>query len=191
MIMKHIVKIFVVLVALTACVGCFKKEKQGTQMRIELSSQNVESDPVTKTTCNIEGYAFYVKKNTKWEVKSWEDALNKRISNVDKPGEVLTEPQVIATYDPEAEYQLTFELWSHYTFMVIVDHTNRLYATRLYETPMNLPVVFAHLHLYAWSKSGQKNGWDFTNPFPDEPREPLVPVEDDTTTEETFDTERQ
>ena len=132
-----------------------------------------------------------MKKNTKWEVKSWEDALNKRISNVDKPGEVLTEPQVIATYDPEAEYQLTFELWSHYTFMVIVDHTNRLYATRLYETPMNLPVVFAHLHLYAWSKSGQKNGWDFTNPFPDEPREPLVPVEDDTTTEETFDTDRQ
>ena len=65
--MKHIVKIFVVLVALTACVGCFKKEKQGTQMRIELSSQNVESDPVTKTTCDIEGYAFYVKKNTKWE----------------------------------------------------------------------------------------------------------------------------
>ena len=176
--------------ALVVCVGCFKKEKQGTRMRIALYSQNVESDPITKTSCDIEGYAFYVKKNTKWEVKSWEDALDRCITNIDKPGEVLTTPDVIATYDPEAEYQLTFELWSYYTFIVIVDKTNRIYATRLYETPMNLPCVETYLHLYAHKTGGSANGWTLVNPFPDEVREPLVPEEetpeeeDDTTTQE-------
>lgn len=163
MIMKHIIRIFVILVALVVCVGCFKKEKQGTRMRIALYSQNVESDPITKTSCDIEGYAFYVKKNTKWEVKSWEDALDRRITNIDKPGEVLTTPDVIATYDPEAEYQLTFELWSYYTFIVIVDKTNRIYATRLYETPINLHQTYVQLHLYSYKKSGTTNGWDFVN----------------------------
>ena len=179
MIMKHITKILVVLVALVACVGCFKDEKQGTRMRIALYSQNVESDPETKTTSDIEGYAFWVPKGSKWEVKSWEDALDRRITNSDKPGEVLTEPDEIGTYDPEAEYQLTFELWSHYTFLVVVDKTNRIYATRFYETPMNLPETFARLHLYAWRKTSKADGWDVTNPFPDEAREPLVPQEED------------
>ena len=162
-----------------ACVGCFKDEKQGTRLRIELCSQNVDSDPVMKTTSDIEGYAFYVPKGSKWQVTTWEDALEKRITNTNKPSEVLTEPDVYATYDIEAEYQLTFELWSHYTFLVVVDKTNRIYATRFYETPMNLPQTFAHLHLYAWRKTGTANGWDVTNPFPDEKREPLVPTEDE------------
>ena len=162
-----------------ACVGCFKDEKQGTRLRIELCSQNVDSDPVMKTTSDIEGYAFYVPKGSKWQVTTWEDALEKRIANTNKPGEVLTEPDVYATYDIEAKYQLTFELWSHYTFLVVVDKTNRIYATRFYETPMNLPETLAHLHLYAWRKTGTANGWDVTNPFPDEKREPLVPTEDE------------
>ena len=164
---------------MVACVGCFKDEKQGTRLRIELCSQNVESDPVMRTTSDIEGYAFYDPKGSKWQVNTWEDALDKRITNSDKPGEVLTEPDVYATYDIEAEYQLTFELWSHYTFLVVVDKTNRIYATRFYETPMNLPETLAHLHLYAWRKTGTANGWDVTNPFPDEPREPLVPTEEE------------
>ena len=170
-----------------ACVGCFKDEKQGTRLSIELCSQNVDSDPVMKTTSDIEGYAFYVPKGSKWQVTTWEDALEKRITNTNKPGEVLTEPDVYATYDIEAQYQLTFELWSHYTFLVVVDKTNRIYATRFYETPMNLPQTFAHLHLYAWRKTGTANGWDVTNLFPDEKREPLVPTEDedDNETEET------
>lgn len=179
MIMKHITKILILLVAVVACTGCFKDEKQGTRLRIELSSQNVEDDPILKTTSDVEGYAFYVPKGTKWEVKTWEDALDRRITNSDKPAEVLTEPDVMGTYDIEADYQLTFELWSHFTFLVVVDKTNRIYATRLYETPMNLPETFAHLHLYAWRKSGTANGWDVTNPFPEEDREPLVPTEDE------------
>ena len=177
--MKHITKILILLVALVACTGCFKDEKQGTRLRIELSSQNVADAPILKTTSDVEGYAFYVPKGTKWEVKTWEDALDRRITNSVKPAEVLTEPDVMATYDIEADYQLTIELWSHFTFLVGVDKTNRIYATRLYETPMNLPETFAPLLLNAWRMSGTANVWDVTYPFPDEDREPLVPTEDE------------
>jgi hypothetical protein len=61
---------------------------------------------------------------------------------------------------------------------VVVDKTNRIYATRLYETPVNYPVMPIQLHLYAHKRSGSTNGWDMVNPFPDEVREPLVPTED-------------
>lgn len=179
MIMKYITKIIVVIVALTIVAGCFKDEKQGTRLLIELWSQNVEDDPVMHTTSEIEGYAFYIKKGTKWEVTTWEDALNRCITNTEKPNEQLTEPEVIATYDTESEYQLSYELWdAENTFLVVVDKTNRIYATRSYDTPMNLPVTYTQLHLYAWRKSGSANGWNTTNPFPDEAREPLVPKED-------------
>ena len=182
--MRHLIRIFAAMTVVVAFTGCFKEEKQGTRMRIALYSQNVDKDPIMKTTSDIEGYAFWVEKGSKWEVTTWEDALYKRISNTERPGEVLTTPDVMATYDPMAEYQLTFELWDYdAAFLVVVDKTNRIYATRLYETPMNLPEVTAQLHLYAWRKSGSANGWTVTNPFPDEKREPLVPTEDEETTE--------
>ena len=179
MIMKHIAKILVLLIAVAACTGCFKDEKQGTRMRIALYSQNVENDPILRTTSDIEAYAYWVDKGTNWEVKTWEDALEKRVTNVDRPSDVLTQPDVMASYDMEAEYQLNFELWTTYAFMVVVDKTNRIYATRFYETPMNLPSVTTQLHLYAWRKTGKACGWDVTNPFPDDVREPLVPAEED------------
>jgi hypothetical protein len=161
--MKHITKILVVLVALVACTGCFKEEKQGTRMRIELSSQNVKDDPVMRTTSEIEGYAFYVPKGTKWEVKTWEDALDKCATNKDKPGEVLTEPDVIGTWDANSEYQLSLDLKSRYTALVVVDVENKLYAYRDYETPINWPETETELHLYAWRKTGQANGWTVVN----------------------------
>ena len=181
--MKYMIRIFAAMAVLLAFTGCFKEEKQGTRMRIALYSQNVDKDPVMKTTSDIEGYAFWVEKASKWEVTTWEDALDRRITNTERTEEVLTTPNVMATYDPMAEYQLTFELWGMNAFLVVVDKTNRIYATRYYETPMNLPEVTAQLHLYAWRKSGSANGWTVTNPFPDEKREPLVPTEDEETTE--------
>lgn len=146
-------------------------------MLVSLWSQNVKDDPIILTTSDIEAYAFKVKKGSKWEVASWEDALDHRITNTETQ-ELQSEPKVYATYDNTAEYQLGFELWGEHFFLVVVDKTNKIYATRLYDTPMNLAVVYAQLHLYAHKKSGSANGWTFVNPFPDEDREPLVPTED-------------
>ncbi|MBO5820062.1 MAG: hypothetical protein J6R02_00545 [Alistipes sp.] len=176
--MRYITMLLAMCVALLSLTGCFKEEKQGTRMLISLYSQNVTNDPIMKTSSDIEGYAFEVKKGSKWEVSSWEDALNHRITNTET-GEQQSEDMVYtyANYDTEAEYQLSFELWSTHTFLVVVDRTNKIYATRQYDTPMNLPTVYTQLHLYAHKKSGSANGWTFVNPFPDEAREPLVPTE--------------
>lgn len=182
--MRRLTQILTLVALVLVTVGCFKDEKQGTRMHIALYSQNVTDDPVLKTTSDIEAYAFWVSKGTKWEVSSWEDALEHRITNVDRPAEQLTEPNEMATYDTEAEYQVCYELWAPHTFLVLVDKTNRIYATRLYDTPINLPDVYTQLHIYAHRNSGNMNGWSVTNPFPDEDREPLVPTEDDDTTTE-------
>lgn len=177
--MRRLTKIVAIIVALVAMVSCFQEEKQGTRMRIALHSQNVSTDPIMKTSHDIEAYAFYVEKGSKWEVKTWEDALNRVITNKDNANITLSEPALFGDYDPTAEYQLTLELWSQYTFIVVVDKTNRIYASRFYETPVNIPEVMVQLHLYAHKKSGMANGWDMINPFPEEKREPLEPVEED------------
>ena len=111
--------------------------------------------------------------------------MNRCITNTDNPSEQLTTPDVIADYDIMSEYQLSYELWgAEQTFLVVVDKTNRVYATRSYETPMNLPVTYTQLHLYAHKKSGQANGWNMINPFPDEARDPLVPTDETDESEE-------
>lgn len=177
--MRYITRILVTIIALVIVAGCFKEERQGTRLLVELWSKNVESEEATKTTSDIEGYAFYIKKGSMWDVKTWEDALNRCITNTDNPSEQLTTPDVIADYDIMSEYQLSYELWdAEQTFLVVVDKTNRVYATRSYETPMNLPVTYTQLHLYAHKKSGQANGWNMINPFPDEARDPLVPTDE-------------
>ena len=181
--MKHLTKIFILATLLLSLTACFKEENQGTLLKIAVYSQNVSSDPITKTTTEIDSYAFYVPEKSKWEVKSWEDALECRITNTERK-EQLTAPDVIGTFDAEAEYQVELDIWSHTVFMVVVDRTNKIYATRLYDTPMNIPVTYTQLHLYAWRKSGSANGWTVTNPFPDEERESLVEGDENNETQE-------
>lgn len=181
--MKHLTKILTLATIVLCLTSCFKEEKQGTLLKIAVYSQNVSDDPITKTTTEIESYAFHVPEKSKWEVLSWEDALECRITNSERRSEQRNNPDIIGTFDAEAEYQVELGVWSHTVFMVVVDRTNKLYATRLYETPMNLPVTYTQLHLYAWRKSGAANGWNVTNPFPDEGRESLVPTNDNETLE--------
>ena len=181
--MKHLTKIFILATLLLGLTACFKEENQGTLLKIAVYSQNVSSDPITKTTTEIDSYAFYVPEKSKWEVKSWEDALECRITNTER-NEQRNNPEVIGTFSAEAEYQVELDLWSESVFMVVVDRTNKIFATRYYDTPMNIPVTYTQLHLYAWRKSGSANGWTVTNPFPDEQRESLVEEEQDNETQE-------
>ena len=181
--MKHLTKIFILATLLLGLTACFKEENQGTLLKIAVYSQNVSSDPITKTTTEIDSYAFYVPEKSKWEVKSWEDALECRITNTER-NEQRNNPEVIGTFSAEAEYQVELDLWSESVFIVVVDRTNKIFATRYYDTPMNIPVTYTQLHLYAWRNSGSANGWTVTNPFPDEQRESLVEEEQDNETQE-------
>lgn len=176
--MRRFSYIAICLVAALALVSCFKDEVRGTVMRIAVYSQNLSTDPIVKAS-DLESYAFAIGENDNWKVASWEDALDHRITNVDRPSEVLTAPDYTGTFDAEAEYQVELDVRSEVVFMVVVDRSNKLYATRKYETPINLPIVHTQLHLYAWRKSGNANGWAVVNPFPDEPRESLAPIDED------------
>ena len=167
--MKKLRYLAIALIAITA-VACFKDEKQGTLMRIAVYSQETADSDIVPAT-DLESYAFWVKKGSKWKVSSWEDALAKRVTNTERPAEQLTEPDEIGDFDPEAEYQVTLELWAESTFIVVVDKANRLYATRQYDTPINLPELPIQLHMYAWRKSGTANGWDMINPSYEEESE--------------------
>ena len=177
--MKRSLRYIVCLLAVVPMLqGCFKDVVEYTDYRIAAYEQTESNGEFLRST-DLETYAFYVDKGTKWEVKTWDDALNHVITNKDNANLVLTTPDVYGIYDNSAEYQITLELWSQYTFIVVVDKTNKIYATRFYETPVNLAEVMVQLHLYAYKKSGTANGWDMTNPYPELEREPLVPVEDE------------
>jgi hypothetical protein len=179
--MRFLVNILALLTITVIATGCFKDEKQGTTMHIALYSQNVAGDPVVKTTSEVEAYAFWIEKNSDWSVASWEDALDKRITNTKTPSQQLSTPDVVGVYTPEAEYQLSIELWTRCAFIVVVDKTNEVYAYRKYETPMNLANTYVQLHLYASRNSGNANGWNSINPFPDKVRESLVGTDEEQT----------
>lgn len=177
--MKFIVKIFALAVMLVSLTACFKDEKQGTLMRITVHIQNDSEEEVRPATADIETYAFHTQKGETWEVLSWEDALEHRITEKNKPSNTRTTPDVYGTFDGESEYQVALQLTSKYEMLVLVDHANKMFAYRNYETPINIPETFTSLHLYAWRKSGTANGWTTVNPFPDEDRTP-----DEETTED-------
>lgn len=161
--MRDITKIVVIGVMMLLSVGCFKDEVQGTLFKIHVVSQETADGPLESCTTALRAYAFNTKKGEKWEVASWEDALAMRITNKNNTSRVLTEPDVIGTWDANSEYQLSLDLKARYTALVVVDVENKLYAYRDYETPMNWPETKTELHLYAWRKTGQANGWTVVN----------------------------
>ena len=160
---RNLNRAVVLIVAILSLTSCFKKEVQGTLLTIAVYGKEVETDEATKTTTDLMAYAFNVKKGSTWQVASWEDAINQQISNENNPSEVRTNPEVIGTINPEEEYQITLDVRSEWVFLVVVDFENKLYATRLYETPINLHQTYVQLHLYSYKKSGTTNGWDFVN----------------------------
>ena len=70
--MRELRYLIIALIAITA-VACFKDEKQGTLMRIAVYSQETADSDIVPAT-DLESYAFWVKKGSKWKVSSWEDA---------------------------------------------------------------------------------------------------------------------
>ena len=163
----------VLIMAAVTLTSCFKDEVQGTLFNIQVYSKNVSKDDPTKTLTELRAYAFNIEKNSNWTIESWEDALDGRIVNTDN-GKVLTEIDVLGTWDQSAEYQLSLDLKAETVFMVVVDIENKIYATRRYDTPINWPVTNTILHIYACNKSGKATNWDMVNPFPDLERESLI-----------------
>jgi hypothetical protein len=157
--MRHLTKIFAIVMVALMMSSCFKDEEQGTLFKIHVVSQESSEAELEDCATELRAYAFYTKKGEEWTVASWDDALNCKATHSERATQVLTEPDVIGTWDADGDYQLALDLRARYTFMVVVDVENQIYAYRNYETPMNWPKTLTELHLYEWSKSNKANGW--------------------------------
>lgn len=157
--------------------GCFKKESYDTIYRIAVYAQNVSTEAPTRAA-DLESYAFYVD-TTLWHIASWEDALAHVITNKEDPSLTLSQPDVVGTFDAEADFQVALPLTQEMSMLVVIDRANSMYAYRKYLSPINIESILTQLHIYAWKPTYSANGWRIVNPFPDEVRPPLVPSEPD------------
>lgn len=157
--------------------GCFKDVVEYTDFRISVYDQTESNGEFVRST-DLETYAFYVD-TTEWTVKSYEDALARRITNK-TTGKTQTEPDAIGEFYADDEYQVTIRLESEMSMIVVVNPTLKLFAYRNYKLPINLPAVDTKLYMASWRQSHSVAGWRVVNNFYEPPtEEPTTPPADD------------
>lgn len=156
--------------------GCFKDVVEYTDFRISVYDQTESNGEFVRST-DLETYAFYVD-TTQWTVKSYEDALARRITNK-TTGKTQTEPDAIGEFYADDEYQVTIRLESEMSMIVVVNPTLKLFAYRNYKLPINLPAVDTKLYMASWRQSHSVAGWRVVNNFYEPPTEEPTPPADD------------
>ena len=156
--------------------GCFKDVVEYTDFRISVYDQTESNGEFVRST-DLETYAFYVD-TTEWTVKSYEDALARRITNK-TTGKTQTEPDAVGEFYADDEYQVTIRLESEMSMIVVVNPTLKLFAYRNYKLPINLPAVDTKLYMASWRQSHSVAGWRVVNDFYEPPTEEPTPPADD------------
>lgn len=156
--------------------GCFKDVVEYTDFRISVYDQTESNGEFVRST-DLETYAFYVD-TTEWTVKSYEDALARRITNK-TTGKTQTEPDAIGEFYADDEYQVTIRLESEMSMIVVVNPTLKLFAYRNYKLPINLPAVDTKLYMASWRQSHSVAGWRVVNNFYEPPTEEPTPPADE------------
>ena len=157
--------------------GCFKDVVEYTDFRISVYDQTESNGEFVRST-DLETYAFYVD-TTQWTVKSYEDALARRITNK-TTGKTQTEPDAVGEFYADDEYQVTIRLESEMSMIVVVNPTLKLFAYRNYKLPINLPAVDTKLYMASWRQSHSVAGWRVVNNFYEPPtEEPTTPPADE------------
>ena len=175
--MKRSLKYIVCIMAFMPLLqGCFKDVVEYTDFRISVYDQT-ESNGEFERSTDLETYAFYVD-TTEWTVKSYEDALTRRITNK-TTGKTQTEPDAIGEFYADDEYQVTIRLESEMSMIVVVNPTLKLFAYRNYKLPINLPAVDTKLYMASWRQSHSVAGWRVVNNFYEPPTEEPTPPADD------------
>ena len=177
--MKRSLRYIVCLLAVVPMLqGCFKDVVEYTDYRIAAYEQTESNGEFLRST-DLETYAFYVD-TTEWTVKSYEDALVRRITNK-TTGKTLTEPDAIGEFYADEEYQVTIRLEAETSMLVCVNPTLKLYAYRKYQLPINLPTVDTKLYMASWRPSHPMSGWRVVNDFYTPPTEekPTTPPADE------------
>ena len=175
--MKRSLKYIVCIMAFMPMLqGCFKDVVEYTDFRISVYDQTESNGEFVRST-DLETYAFYVD-TTQWTVKSYEDALARRITNK-TTGKTQTEPDAIGEFYADDEYQVTIRLESEMSMIVVVNPTLKLFAYRNYKLPINLPAVDTKLYMASWRQSHSVAGWRVVNNFYEPPTEEPTPPADD------------
>lgn len=142
--------------------GCFKDVVAYTDYNIAVYDQSVADGQITPSP-SVETYAYYVD-TTEWCIRSYDDAVARRITNK-TTGAVLTEPDVLGTFDASLAYPASVRLEQPISMLVVVNPTLRLYAYRKYELPINLASVDTKLYMTSWRASHSSSGWRVVNDF--------------------------
>ena len=171
-------------VVAVAATGCFKSVVAYTRYTMAIYNQTEESGAYSRAR-EIESYAFYVD-TTEWRVASYEDALNRTITNK-TTGEQLSVPDVLGEFNSSKEYSMSMVLQQEISMIVVVNPELKLYAYRSYELPVNLESVLTKLYMCSWRRTYSSSGWVVVNQFYVEPPEetPETPDEGTGTDEST------
>lgn len=164
-------KIVLTLLALAAMVtlatGCLKGDTDGHTDYIIKPLVQTTSGGLNELLPDIIGYAFDAD-TLEWTVASYEDALNGVLTHKEQPSEQLAVP--IATAAPYTVEGMTdrylMRLPDHPVMLLVVDHTNRLYAYTNQKLEPNMGSLFVTLIFKPWKEgAAYQEGWSFYNPF--------------------------
>lgn len=147
--------------------GCLKGDTDGRTDYILKPLVQRTSGGLNEMLPDIIGYAFDAD-TTEWTVSSYEDALNGVLTNKLTPSEQLAVP--IASAVPYTVEGMTdrymMQLPDHNVMLLVVDHTNRLYAYTNQTLQPNMGSLFVTLIFKPWKETAAyQEGWSFYNPF--------------------------
>ena len=169
----------ILLVAALMAVSCFKKTTTDTELIIKTMIQETSGGDNIPTT-DVFAYACYTQTN-KWKVASYEDALNRIVT--DSLGvERITVPDVESTvYQREGDINpyICLPLNQSPAFVVLVCPQTRMYATLWkYLNVENLPQTYMTLILHSWKSSPYTEGvatkggvWNIQPPAAEQPEQ--------------------
>ena len=160
--MKQVLTIIAVALAASLMWGCFKDVVDYTFYNTATYEQLSNDGPYLHST-DVECYAYWVD-TTEWTIRSWEDAVERRITNK-TTGETLSTPDAMGSFNPAELYQSSVRLDSSTSMIVLLCPQTKIYAYRKYVLPENLEQVLTKLYIAAWRPSHNASGWRVVNEF--------------------------
>lgn len=165
--MKMRFSILVALLVAMLCNSCLKGDTDGrTDFVIKPLVQYTSGD-VAEPLADIIGYAYNAD-TTEWTVASYDDAVNGILTNKLNPSEQLGSPIAVAErYTVEGMTErFMMALPDHPVMLLVVDHSNRLYAYKNQDLQPNMGSLFVTMIFKPWKEmTAYQEGWSFYNPF--------------------------
>jgi hypothetical protein len=160
--MKRTLIIICSLLAVSLMWGCFKDVVDYTVYNTAIYEQTT-TDGSFKPATDVDTYAYWVD-TTQWTIKSWDDAVARRITNK-LTGETREMPDAYGSFNASDEYQSSIRLDKKVSMIVMVCPETRIYAYRKYDLPDNLAEVNTKFYITSWRASHSSAGWRVVNQF--------------------------